>query len=166
MSDACKNLKYNSGNDYKVISAILPCKRVSETTVNGKESTFISFDRESPIWEIASDVKDGQVLSCDAELLNVPNRQNTRMNIAVKTYVLRRVLEIIAHPKQMVPVITFADVYQKCRLDNADRKKKLDVRETILAFFEHLTTQELVESFQLNKQGAKPYSVSFSRPKK
>lgn len=166
MTDTCKNLKYNSGNAYKIISALLPCERVTATTVNGKESTVIYFDRVSPLWEIATDVKGGQVLSCDAELLNVPNQQNTRMNIAVKTYVLRRVLEIIAHPKQMVPVITFADVFQKCRLNNANRDKKLDVRNTILALFDHLQTQGLIDAPQLNKQGTRPYSVSFSRPKK
>ena len=166
MSKACENLKYNNGNAYKIISAILPSKRVTETTINGKETTVISFDRESPLWEIAADVKGGQVLSCDSTLLNVPNQQNTRMNIAVKTYVLRRVLEIIAHPKQMMPVITFADVFQKCRLENASRKKKLDVRETILIFLEHLQAQGLVEDFRLNNRGARPYSVSFIRPKK
>ncbi len=166
MSKACENLKYNNGNAYKIISAILPSKRVTETTINGKETTVISFDRESPLWEIAADVKGGQVLSCDSTLLNVPNQQNTRMNIAVKTYVLRRVLEIIAHPKQMMPVITFADVFQKCRLENASRKKKLDVRETILIFLEHLQAQGLVEDFRLNNRSARPYSVSFIRPKK
>lgn len=166
MSDTCKNLKYNNGNAYKIISSILPCERITETTVNGKEATAIYFDRVSPLWEIASDVKGGQILSCDPALLNVPNQQNTRMNIAVKTYVLRRVLEILAHPKQMVPIITFADVFQKCRLNNASRKKKLDVRETILGLFDNLHTQGLIDSPQLNKQGASPYSVSFSRPKK
>jgi len=166
MTDTCKNLKYNSGNAYKIISSILPCERVTETTVNGKETTVIYFDRVSPLWEIAFDVKGGQILSCDAELLNVPKQQNTRMNIAVKTYVLRRVLEILAHPKQMVPVITFADVFQKCRLNNANRDKKRDVREAILALFDYLQTQGLIDAPQLNKKGASPFSVSFSRPKK
>ena len=166
MTNSCENLKYNGGKAYKIISAILPAKRVTETTINGKETTVISFDRESPIWEIAADVKNNQVLSCDSALLNVPNQQNTRMNIAVKTYVLRRVLEILAHPKQMVPIITFADVFQKCRLESASRDKKCDARKTILVFFEHLKTQKLVEDFQLNNRGARPYSISFTRPKK
>ena len=166
MTNSCKNLKYNSGNAYKIISAILPAKRVTETTINGKETTVISFDRESPVWEIAANVKNNQVLSCDATLLNVPNQQNTCMNIAVKTYVLRRVLEILAHPKQMVPIITFADVFKKCRLESASRDKKCDARKTILIFFDHLKTQGIVEDFQLNKHGARPYSVSFTRPKK
>ena len=166
MSDTCQNLKYNSGNAYKIISSILPCERITETAVNGKEATVIYFDRVSPLWKIASNVKGGQILSCDSALLNVPNQQNTRMNIAVKTYVLRRVLEILAHPKQMVPIITFADVFQKCRLESVSRKKKLDVRETILVFFKHLEAQGLVEASQLNNRGARPYSVSFTRPKK
>ena len=166
MTKPCENLKYNGGNAYKIISAILPAKRVTETTINGKETTIISFDRESPVWEIAADVKNNQVLSCDATLLNVPNQQNTHMNIAVKTYILRRALEIIAHSKKMVPIITFADVFKKCRLEKINRDKKYDVRKTILIFFEHLKTQGLVEDFQLNKRGPSPYSVSFTLPEK
>ena len=53
MADTCKNLKYNNGNAYKIISSLLPCERVTETTVNGKETTVIYFDRVSPLWEIA-----------------------------------------------------------------------------------------------------------------
>ena len=103
MTKACENLKYNGGTAFKVVSAILPCKRVTDTTVNGQTSTIISFDRESPLWEIAAKVKNHQVLSCDAELLNVPGQQNTRMNVAVKFYVLRRVLEIKWLPPSLSP---------------------------------------------------------------
>ena len=163
MTKACENLKYNDGTAYKIVSAILPCKRVTETTINGKEATVISFDRESPLWEIANKVKNHHVLSCNTSLLNVPNQNNTRMNIAIKFYVLRRIMEILAHPKQMVPVITFADVFEKCRIEKTNRKKKLDARETISRFFENLQNEKFIQSFQLNKKGTSPYSISFVR---
>ena len=163
MTKTCENLKYNGGTAFKVVSAILPCKRVTETTINGRETTVIHLLEKSPLWEIATKVKNHQVLSCDAELLNVPNQNNTRMNIAVKFYVLRRVLEILAHRKQMAPIITFDDVFEKCRLTNASRDKKSDARNVILKFVEHLQNEQLIKSFILEKKGATPRGISFTR---
>ena len=163
MTKTCENLKYNGGTAFKVVSAILPCKRVTDTTINGQISTTISFDRESPLWEIAAKVKNHQVLSCDAELLNVPGQQNTRMNVAVKFYVLRRVLEILAHRKQMAPIITFDDVFEKCRLTSASRDKKCDARNVILKFVEHLQNEKLIKSFTLEKKGVSSHAISFTR---
>ena len=163
MTKACENLKYNGGTAFKVVSAILPCKRVTETTINGKETTVIHLIEKSPLWEIAADVKNHQVLSCNAELLNVPGQQNTRMNVAVKFYVLRRVLEILAHRKQMVPIITFADVFEKCRLTNDNRKKKLDARKTCLELFEQLQNKKIIKSFTLEKKGVSSHAILFTR---
>ena len=161
MTDYCEKL--NHGKPYKIISAILPCKRVSETTINGKENKdTIYFDRESPLWEIATKVKNNQVLSCDTGLLNVANMNNSRMNIGVKFCTLRRTLESIAHPKQMVPIITFHYVLDQCRLTNASRDKKCDVRNIMIKLFEHFQAKNLIKTFQVNKNGARPYSISFT----
>ena len=166
MTKACENLDYNDGKAFKTVSAILPCKRVTEITINGKEagkeSTYIYFDRVSPLWEIASDIKNGQVLSCDAALLDMPRQQNTVMNIGVKFYTLRRVLESIAHPRQMVPIITFTDVFQKCRLENVHKEIKRRVRELMVAFFEHLQNQKLIKTFEVTKRGTGFYSIEFT----
>ena len=163
ITDYCEKINGDKGKTVQIVSAILPCKRVSETTINGKENKdTIYFDRESPLWEIATKIKNNQVLSCDASLLNVPNMNNSRMNIAVKFYTLRRTLESIAHPKKMVPIITFADVFEKCRLENVSRDKKCDARNIIIKFFEHLQTKNLIKTFRMNKNGARPYSVSFT----
>lgn len=163
MTDYCQKLNREKENPYKIVSAILPCKRITETTINGNEShTIIYFDRESPLWEIATKIKNSQVLSCEASLLDVPNMQNTRMNIGVKFYTLRRILESKAHPRQMVPIITFADVFEKCRLEKASRMIKLRARDVIIEFFEHLQDKNFIKSFQINKNGARPYSISLS----
>ena len=163
ITDYCEKINGDKGKTVQIVSAILPCKRVSETTINGKENKdTIYFDRESPLWEIATKIKNNQVLSCDASLLNVPNMNNSRMNIAVKFYTLRRILESIAHPKQMVPIITFADVFEKCRLENVSRDKKCNAQNIIVKFFEHLQTKNFIKTFRLNKNGARPYSISFT----
>ena len=161
MTKVCEKLKYNGGNEFKITSEILPCKYLTETTVNGSETTVISFDRESPMWEIAAKVKNHQVLSCDAELLNVPEQKNTRLNVAIKFYVLRRVLEICAHRKQMLPVITLDDIFQKCRLTNAHREIKKRVREIFIEFVEHLQKKKKVKSFQIqiNETTISPYYI-------
>ena len=160
MTDYCEKL--NHGKPYKIVSAILPCKRVSETTINGKASTIIQLLDQSPLWEIATKVKNNQVLSCDPTLLNVANMNNSRMNIGVKFCTLRRTLESIAHPKQMVPIITFDYVLEQCRLANASRDKKWDARNIMIKLFEHFQAKNLIKTFQVNKNGARPYSISFT----
>lgn len=163
MTDYCEKINGDKGKTVKIVSAILPCKRVSETTINGKENKdMIFFDRESPLWYIATKIKNNQVLSCDASLLNIPYMNNSRMNIAVKFYTLRRVLEGKGHCKQMVPIITFDNVYEKCRLTNANRMTKLRARDVMIELFKHFQSQNLVETFQVNKNGAKLYSISFT----
>ena len=163
MTDYCQKLKGEKGKTIKIVSAILPCKRVTEITINGKENKdTIYFDRESPLWEIATKIKNNQVLSCNASLLNVRNMNNSRMNIALKFCTLRRTLESIAHPKQMVPIITFNYILETCRLANASRDKKCDARNIIVKIFEHFQAEKLIKNFQVNKNGAKPYSISFT----
>ena len=164
MDDSCEKLNYNDGKSFRIVATLLPSEYTA-TTVNGKESTVIHLLEASPIWKVAF-VKNHQILSFNAELLDIPNQQNTKLNIMVKFYVLRRVLEIIAH--KMTPSITFADVFRKCRIENADRKTKLRVREFMLAFFEHIQSKGIIKSYTLNKKGTGFYSVSitYSKPKK
>ena len=161
MDDVCENFKYNGGKNFTLVSALLPCKRVTETTVNGNKATVIHLLEKSPLLEIA-EMKNGQLISCDSQILNVLNQNNTRMNIAIKTYVLRRVLEILAHRKQMVPTITFADVFEKCRLTNANRMTKSKARGPCTNFFKHLQDKKIIKSFRLNKKGVYPYSISLN----
>ena len=163
MTKACEDLKYNGGTAFKTVSTILPCQRVTDTTINGQTATIISFDRESPLWQIAANVKNHQVLSCDTEVLNVPKQQNTRMNVSVKFYILRRVLEILAHRRQMTPIITFDDIFKKCRITNMHREIKKRARETCIDFFKHLQRKNFIKAFQLNKKDVLTYSISFTR---
>ena len=163
MTDYCEKLNRDKNKPCKIVSAILPCKRVTETTINGKENKdVIYFDRESPLWEIATKIKNNQALPCDTSLLDVRNMNNTRMNIAIKFCTLRRTLESIAHPKQMVPTITFNYVLETCRLEKASRDKKCDARNIMIKLFEHFQAKNLVKTFQVNKNGVSPYSISFT----
>ena len=165
MNEICEKADYNAGKKFHIVAPILPAEYTTETIINGKSSTVIHLLEESPIWRIAH-LKNHQVLSFNSELLDIPRQQNTRLNIMVKFYVLRRILEIILH--NMTSTITFQDVFKNCRIENADNKTKLRAREFMLAFFEHLKTKKIIKSFELTKKGNTFYSIKFtySKPKK
>ncbi|MBE8954922.1 MAG: hypothetical protein SR2Q5_04520 [Quinella sp. 2Q5] len=160
MSNCCQKLGYNDGKPEHLVSTLLPACYLQGTTVNGKDATVITFDRESPLFR-AAQIKNNQILSFDNSLLDVPHQKNTRMNISLKFYVITRVLEIKLH-KQLTPSIIFADVFQKCRILNASRDKKCDARNIIVKLFEHLQAENLVKTFQINKKGVSPYSIYFT----
>ena len=162
LSDANQKLNYNDGKSQKITEAILPCKHVT-TTINGQVTDdTIYFLDESPIMKISSDRK--QLLTFDVELLDVPHQQNTPMNITVKNYVMSRVQEIKLH--KLNPIITFADVFQKCRIEDSDNKKKLRVRETAVEFMNHLKSKKEITDFEVTKQRNSFYSIKFSYSQK
>ena len=160
LSLCCKKLGYNNGKPAHVISALLPAYYLQASTVNGKDASVIAFDRESPLLSTAK-IKNNQILSFDCSLLDVPRQQNTRMNIAVKFYVLTRVLEVKLH-KQLTPTVTFDDVFKKCRLGNASRDLKMNARNITIKIFEHLQKKEVIQSFETVKKSNSICSIRFS----
>ena len=150
---------YGENRNSIMCSSILPAYFV-EKTINGQDATVIYFDRESPLLRIALDRK--QLLSYDAELLDVPEQQNTIMNIMLKSYGIRRVAEIKAHGKQLASTITFADVFQKCRLEEASRDTKMNARNTLIKLFEHLQAKGYIKSFELRKKSNAFDAIKFS----
>ena len=152
------NEKLKYGGKKKITSALLPAKIV-ETSINGQiVDDVIYFLDESPLMEIARARK--QILTYDAELLDVPNQNNTPLVIILKNYAITRVLEIKLH--KMTPTLTFNDIFEKCRIKDADNKTKSRAREYILQFFEHLQEKGEIKSFELTKKMNKFYSVTFT----
>ena len=166
MTDLCQKVGYNDGNPFHLVSMFLPCHYLKATTINGKDASVIYFDNESPIY-LSAQIKNNQLLTYDNSLYDVPHMQNTRTIIKVKFYVLNRITEITLH-KKMVPILTFTDIFDKCYLDNVDRKTKLRVREIIVTFLEHLKSKDIVNSFELTKKGNAFHSIKFtySKPQK
>ena len=159
MDTVCKKLHYNGGASFRKDTVLLPCKFVNKTTINGQETSTIFFEQESLLLEIAR-MKNNQLLSCETSLLYVANQNSTCINVSVKFYVLRRVLEIIAHSKQMTPSITFSDLYQKCRIEDLPPDKKSHVRRVILKLLEKFQGKGRFMSYQLNKRGNRVCSIS------
>ena len=154
-------LQYTNGDELKYIrSAILPCCIV-QAKINGQVVDAIVFDRESPLLTIAN--LKSQVVRYDAALLDIPNQNNTPMNIALKNYVIRRVCEIKLH-KQLTPTLTFDDIYQKCGIENASRQTKANARNIIVELMQHLADKHFIDSFSVikNSKGNKIHSVTFT----
>lgn len=160
LNDVCEKLGYNDGKSITAQGKIIPARFV-DCTVNGQKTKVIELTAESPLLTVAR-IKNNQIISYDVDLLNIPNQNNTPLNIELKHYTIRRVMETKAHPKQMSPAITFADVLEKCRISDADNKKKHRVRETLKTVFEHLLACGEIDSFQVNKKAGVFYSISFT----
>ena len=161
--DSFKKLNYSDGSDSIWIkkSPVLPAC-VVDAKINGQLiENAIFFSLESPILIISD--KKSQILRYDCELLNVPNQNNTPLVIALKNYVMRRIVEIIAH--KMTTTITWDNIFSRCRISDASKKVKQDAREAILKLFQHLLNLGFIKSFEHAKKFAdakRSYGISFS----
>ena len=151
MSNYCQMTGCNDGNPITLISPLLPCRMLKSSTANGKDTSVIELLGESPLL-LSSQIKNNQLLTYDNSLLNVRNMNNSRMNIAAKHYGMRRVQESSLH-RQMSSTITLPDYFNKLRIENASRKVKMDAREVLVTFFEHLQAKGVIKSFELTKKG-------------
>lgn len=140
-------------------SSLLPCCR-AEVTINGQCAEIIFFDRLTPLFFSAN--AKNQIVRYDSTLLDVPKQRNTQTVISLKSYVMRRIAEIIAH--RMSPTITFEDVFKKCRIDETDRKIHYKARQTIFSFFNHLKSTQHITNFDIKRKevGKDYYGISFN----
>ena len=163
--DAYKKLGYidkdevNEGEEKIEKAPILATKQTSKI-INGQKTDIFYILDEPPLLKNAKLKK--QILTYDAELLDVPNQNNTPFIIALKNCSLRRVLETKAHSKQLKPIITLDDIFKKLRITDADRKIKQRAREYLDAFFKHLQSKGVIKSFEWTKKGNKFYSIKFT----
>jgi hypothetical protein len=157
-SQTCEKIpKYNSAPG-KITAQILPCQILENVLVNGQITTIIEFTDESPLVKIARAKK--QLLTYPISLLNIPRQNNTPLVIMIKSYVIRRVLEIIAH--KMTPTITFADVFKHCELSDANRFQQRDARKIILNVLKHLQSDGIIKSFDTTKKDGSYYSATIT----
>ena len=149
--------KYNSV-PAQIISPILPCRILNNVLVNGQLTSLIKFTDESPLITIARAKK--QIITSPVSLRNITNQNNTPLVIMIKSYVIRRVLEIIFH--KMTPSITFADVFKHCDLTDATRKQRQDARNIILGVMENLKSKGVIKSFEFTKKSETFYNVTIT----
>ena len=166
MSAICAARKrYNGGNPFKMndFTPILPCHFASGNVGGYEVDDAIFFDAESPLMKVAR-AKNYQVATFDYSLLDTGEKHNTRATIAANFYVLLRVKEILNEKSRLkTPVITFADVFDKCRITDASRDIKKTCRDAIKKIMENLQSASVVNSFKLIKKESKFYSVKFEK---
>lgn len=142
----------------KIISPILPCRIIHNVLVNGQRTTIVKFTDESPLLTIARVKK--QIITYLVSLRDITNQNNTPLVIMIKSYLIRRVLEIILH--NLTPTITFDDLFKHCELLNADNGKKRDIRKVVTDVMENLKAKEVIKSFELTKKDGFYYGVSIT----
>ena len=142
----------------KIISPILPCRILHNVLVNGQRTTIVRFTDESPLLKVARVKK--QIITFPVSLRDVTNQNNTPLVIMIKSYVIRRVFEIVAH--NMTPTITFDDLFKHCELIDATRKQKQDARKIVISVVENLKSEGIIKSFALTKKGDSYYSVTIT----
>ena len=152
-----KMSKYKDIPD-KIISPILPCRILHNVLFNGQRTTLIKFTEESPFMKIARVKK--QIINYSVSLRDITNQNNTPLVIMIKSYVIRRVLEIVLH--KMTPTITFDDLFKHCDIPNATRKQKQDARKIVLSVMENLKSEGTIKSFELTKKDGSFYGISMS----
>ena len=141
-------LGYGTKKSATICSALLPAYIAGETTINGQDAYLIVFERKSPLMQVARERK--QILTYNAELLDVPGQHNTWMNIALKNYAMSRVQEIKLH--NMHRTLNFADLFAKARIFDADRDTKQNARNTLVKFFEYLQAKSEIQFFEITKE--------------
>ena len=143
----------------QIISPILPCRILHNVLVNGRLTSIIKFTDVSPLMTIARVKK--QLISFPVELRDIPNQNNTILVLMLKSYLIRRVLEIKLH-KQLTPAITFEDLFNHCLLSNATRWQKQDARKIIIGVLENLKSNNIIHNFALTKKGDSFYSITIT----
>ena len=144
----------------QLISSILPCKILHNVLVNGQLTSLIKFTDESPLMTIAHVKK--QIITYPVTLRDISNQNNTTRVIMLKSYVIRRVLEIKLH-SQLTPTITFDDIFSHCELPNATRRQKQEARKSIFSVLENLKSADFIQNFELTKKRDAFYAISITR---
>ena len=110
-SEICELYGYK-GKNSRYRGVLLPIEILDNVTINGAEvDEVISFPYESHLMKLAK-IKNNQIISYDAKLLNVPAR-STRQTIVVVPYLLQRI-ESTKHEemKSVILIDTVAEVTQ------------------------------------------------------
>lgn len=129
-----------------------------DTCIRGHKTRAVKL-ADSPAAAVA--MKKNQVIRVPADVLDIPVRHTERV-IAVKHYLARRIAEITGDARRaaakdrkprMTPVITFDDLFRRCRIDATDARKRQIVRETTCDILGHFVGKNFARGFELVKSG-------------
>lgn len=136
--------------DFEFRGYLLPSESL-KMSINGQPSSLIHFLSKGPVFAIA-EMKD-QIITCPAELMQVPVRTTTR-TIAINHFLLRRILEIKGSAetskinKRVKPLrhtILFDSLFKACDINGKRAKQQArEIADIILNFF---VEKNLIKNF-------------------
>lgn len=164
MEKARNELGYGADIGKSTLKGYLLPTESLKTTINGQPVDSIHILSKGMIFGIA-DMKD-QIITCDQNLLESPIRKSER-GIALNHYLLRRTLEIKGSHEQrkskVTPlrnIITFDDLFKKCGFENASRRQKQQVKETVEKILDFFVEKNLIQSFKFEtREKGKIHSI-------
>ena len=144
---AMPKYKANYTGEARLVGTLLPC-RYFDAEINGQKTLAIELLGESPLMTVAKLKK--QILTYDAEPLNIAEQNNTPIVITVKNFLLRRIKLI---ERGLNPSILLDTIYAECGLADADKWKKQDFRKIITDILNSFKTVGVIKNFEFEKQG-------------
>lgn len=146
LSEVCKEYGYNEGKPCTLKGYLLPCSFLEGVVVNGKPTTIIHFAEVSPLYR-AAEIKNGQILTYEKRLLNVPTISNTVDNIAVKGYLWQRISEITAH--NLEPSMLISTILEANNLTDINRKAKSKLIKDIEEMLNYWLKEKIFAGYSL-----------------
>lgn len=153
---AMPKYKTNYKGEARLVGTLLPC-RYFDAEINGQKTLAIELLGESPLMTVAKLKK--QVLSYDAEPLNVVGQNNTPTVITVKNWLLRRINLI---ERGLNSSILFETLYQNCGLADADRFKKRNARKEIETILNSFKADGVIKNFKFERKGRAYHSIKIT----
>lgn len=177
---------YSKKSKLIIENYLLPCKSLT-VKVNGQveETTFKLLDKP-PLLDVAN--MKFQLASYDIALLNVPKLKNTVNVCKIKSFLMRRIVEVVGshqpHKKHFAgftkdkkPIfkqatklqkkILFEKLFKQCDLADATIRQQQQAREIIEKILEHFKAQKLITEWNFEKdKNGKYRAICFNFSKK
>lgn len=145
-------------NQSELVGAILPAQFLTNVKINNSSRTVLKFLGESPVVTVAK-IKSNQLITYETALADVGGRNSPDL-IALKNYVLRRIIECKRH-RQLTPTITFDDVFQKNELSTKSKAEKKRYRDFLLRCFAEWQSLNFISTYEMKKKGTGYHGISF-----
>mgnify|MGYP007069897315 CR=1 FL=1 len=146
--------------------ALIPAERVEIMELNGQKVTdCIHLLRTPPLYDYARD--KNQIGTIDIKMLDTP-LSNTKENIELKGYLLKRIASIKNTKSHMSDTIRYDTIYEYLRIDTNTpdkdllRHKYMDIRNKVKKLLDFWIKMGLITSYTEEKEGKSIAKVTIS----
>ena len=136
---------------------MIPAERVEIMMLNGNETRdCIHLFRTPPLYDYARD--KNQIGTIDIKMLDTP-LSNTKENIELKGYLLKRIASIKNAKSNMSDTIRYDTLYEYLRIDNSIsdkdllRHKYMEIRNKVKKLLDFWIKMGFISSYKEEKEG-------------